>query len=74
MSKCKGEETTQEYVMRNFTSFASPCAIRVINLQSTVRAAQVANTGQIRSAHKLLDGNLKGREQLIDLGVDGQKI
>jgi hypothetical protein len=32
----------------------------------------VARTGQIRCVYKILDGNLKGRDHLEDLGEDGR--
>jgi hypothetical protein len=51
---------------------ALPYIIRVI--KSRTRAGHIARMGGMRIARRSLVGNLKGRDHLGDLGVDGRII
>jgi hypothetical protein len=48
--------------------------IRVIKPRKMRLAGYVAHMGEMKSAHKILVKNLKGRDHLEDLGIDGKLI
>jgi hypothetical protein len=63
----KWQEAEEDCVMRSFIS----CTLQQILLG---RAGYVARVGEMRNAFKLWSENLKGRDHLEDLGVEGRII
>jgi hypothetical protein len=54
--------------------YASPNIIRLIKSRSMRWVGHVAHMGEMRNAYKIWLENLKGRDHLEDLGVDGRII
>jgi len=54
--------------------YASPNFMRVIKSRRMKWAGHAACAGDMRNAYKILVGNLKGRDHLEYLGVDGKII
>jgi hypothetical protein len=54
--------------------YASPNIIRVINARNMRGTVRVARMGEVRCAESILVEDLKGRDHLEDLSVEGRII
>jgi hypothetical protein len=74
LSRRKWREAGENCIMRRFITCASPDIITVIKSRRINEWGHAIHMGEMRNVYKFWSENLKGRDYLEDLDVDGMVI